>query len=352
MKAAPLFSIIINNWNYARFLGAAIESCLAQDYGNLETIVVDDGSTDDSRAVIARFGGRVQTVFKANGGQASAFNAGFAASRGQYVLFLDADDSLRADAASRFAAAFEAEPASKVQARMQLIDESGAPLGIEEPAGHLAAGDWKETVLRLGPSSYPNTPTSASAWARWYLEQVLPMPEPGFRVAADAYLKDLAPLFGRVLSVQEPVVNYRLHGANTSWWGWQSDPHGRLVRDAGHFDLCCEHIARFARQLGHACDAERLRRGGWKHLVRTHIIARWERRPGIPLRWTLGAVWTPRVRLLKRPAISALVLLIYLLPVKPAQALVLRLYRERRIGYEAAVKKPAAPAGAMPHDAP
>ncbi len=348
MNPAPLFSIIINNYNYARYLGAAIESCLAQDYPQVETIVVDDGSTDDSRTVIERFGSRVQAVFKANGGQASAFNAGFAASRGDYVLFLDADDSLRPDAARLFVAAFATERVPKVQARIRLVDESGAPLGLEHPAGPLVSGDWKQTVLTLGPSSYPSTPTSASPSARWFLEKVLPMPEPGYRVAADGYLKDLAPLFGKVLGIQEPVVNYRLHGGNTSWWGWESDPHGRLKRDAGHFDLNCEHIARLARQLGHDCPAERLQRGGWKHLVRKHTIARRERQPGIPLRWTLQAVWSPRVRLWKRPAVSALVVLLYLLPVKLAQMLVLRLYRDRQIGYGAAVKKPAAPAGKMP----
>ena len=111
MNSAPLFSIIINNYNYARFLGTAIESCLAQDQASVETIVVDDGSTDDARAVIERFGDRVRPLFKTNGGQASAFNAGFAVSRGKYVLFLDADDSLRADAARRFTAVFESEPA-------------------------------------------------------------------------------------------------------------------------------------------------------------------------------------------------------------------------------------------------
>ena len=284
--------------------------------------------------MIERFGDRVRPLFKTNGGQASAFNAGFAVSRGKYVLFLDADDSLRADAARRFTAVFESEPAPKVQARMRLVDENGEPLGVEDPPGPLVSGDWKEATLRLGPSSYPSVPTSASAWARWYLEKVLPMPEPGFRVAADAYLKDLAPLFGKVLSVQEPVVNYRIHGENTSHWGWRSNPHGRLTRDAGHFDLSCDCIAQFARQLGHDCDAERLRRGGWKHLVRKHIIARQERQSGIPLLWTLHAVWSWRVRLLKRPAISCLVLLCYTLPLKLAQSLTLRLFSDRRVGYK------------------
>jgi glycosyltransferase involved in cell wall biosynthesis len=92
---ARLASVIIASYNYGRFLGDAIESALAQTYAPVEVIVVDDGSTDESRNVIARVGDRVQSILKANGGQASAWNAGFAASAGDVVLFLDADDLYR-----------------------------------------------------------------------------------------------------------------------------------------------------------------------------------------------------------------------------------------------------------------
>src|SRR5688572_29854944 len=90
----PLVSVIVNNYNYGRFLAQAIDSALSQDYPRLEVIVVDDGSTDDSREIIARYGSKISPVLKANGGQASAFNAGFNASRGDVVIFLDSDDQL------------------------------------------------------------------------------------------------------------------------------------------------------------------------------------------------------------------------------------------------------------------
>lgn len=89
-----LVSIIVNNYNYGRFLREAIESALSQTYKPLEVIVVDDGSTDCSRDVIASFGARILPVFKENGGQASALNAGFARSHGDLVMFLDSDDLL------------------------------------------------------------------------------------------------------------------------------------------------------------------------------------------------------------------------------------------------------------------
>src|SRR5262249_35043848 len=88
----PLVSVIINNYNYERFVGDAIASALDQSYERKEVIVVDDGSTDGSRSVIQGYAKRLVVVSKANGGQASAFNAGFAKSRGEIICFLDADD--------------------------------------------------------------------------------------------------------------------------------------------------------------------------------------------------------------------------------------------------------------------
>ena len=64
---APLVSIVISSFNYARFLAFSIDSALNQTYGNIEVIVVDDGSTDASRTVIARYGERIRVVLKPNG---------------------------------------------------------------------------------------------------------------------------------------------------------------------------------------------------------------------------------------------------------------------------------------------
>ena len=93
--AAPLVSIVVNNYNYARFLPRSIGSALAQTYPLVEVVVVDDASTDGSQEIIQAYGQRVTPVLRAvNGGQGAALNSSFAASRGEIVIFLDADDCL------------------------------------------------------------------------------------------------------------------------------------------------------------------------------------------------------------------------------------------------------------------
>ncbi|MEO1182237.1 MAG: glycosyltransferase, partial [Cyanobacteria bacterium J06636_28] len=87
----PLVSIVINNYNYASFVGQAIDSALNQSYENVEVIVVDDGSQDNSRDIISSYGDKIIPVFQKNGGQAAAFNAGFAHSSGDIICLLDAD---------------------------------------------------------------------------------------------------------------------------------------------------------------------------------------------------------------------------------------------------------------------
>ncbi len=116
MQQQPLITIIINNYNYSLFLKAAIESALGQNYPAVEVVVVDDGSTDDSREIIGQYGRRVLAVLKENGGQASAFNAGFARSQGKFIIFLDADDMLLPDTARQVSEIFQANPsAAKIE---------------------------------------------------------------------------------------------------------------------------------------------------------------------------------------------------------------------------------------------
>jgi glycosyltransferase involved in cell wall biosynthesis len=87
-----LVSVVIPSYNYARFVAQAVDSALAQTYTDLETIVVDDGSTDNTRGVLQPYGERIRYLAQTNQGLSAARNAGIRAARGQYIALLDADD--------------------------------------------------------------------------------------------------------------------------------------------------------------------------------------------------------------------------------------------------------------------
>jgi glycosyltransferase involved in cell wall biosynthesis len=209
--------IVVDNFNYGRFLADAVDSALAQTHERVNVIVVDDGSTDDSREVLKRYEGRVEVVLKENGGQASALNAGAARATGDIVMFLDADDVLLPGAAALVAAAFAASPrAAKVQYRLEVIDEQGDPTGATKPPAHLPlpGGDVTREELTF-PFDLVWLPTSACAFRATALRRILPIPEVPFANCADWYLVHLTSLLGEVVSLQQLGARYRVHGGNS-----------------------------------------------------------------------------------------------------------------------------------------
>lgn len=215
----PAISVVITCYNYAGFVGTAIRSVLDQEGATAELIVVDDASSDSSREVISGFGDQIKALFQeANGGHGAAFNAGYEASTGDIVMFLDADDFLLPGALARVVADFDPE-VPMCQYRMNLVDGAGRAYDIfpklEQP---FLSGDQKPRLLRTG--RVPTTVTSGLVFSRRFLEQVMPMPPEAFRQGADGYLATLAPLFGPLADGgPEPVAAYRQHGQNHSGFG-------------------------------------------------------------------------------------------------------------------------------------
>jgi glycosyltransferase involved in cell wall biosynthesis len=108
--AAPPVSIVVLCHNYGRFLPEAIESALGQDYPDLEVLVIDDGSTDDSVEVASRYGERVRVLSQENQGLARTCNRGAREATGEWFLFLSADDRLDPTYVSELTRAIEREP--------------------------------------------------------------------------------------------------------------------------------------------------------------------------------------------------------------------------------------------------
>src|SRR5579862_4174723 len=112
MAGPPLMSVLIDSYNYGQFIEQAIESVLEQDFPTeqVEIVVVDDGSTDDTPKKVEKYQSWVRYVRKENGGQASAFNLGFANTSGEIIALLDADDYFLPRKLRRVREAFEAHP--------------------------------------------------------------------------------------------------------------------------------------------------------------------------------------------------------------------------------------------------
>lgn len=108
--APPTVTIAIAAYNCAATIAATLDSCLDQSCPDVEVLVVDDGSTDTTPEVLARYGSRIRVVRKPNGGLASARNAGMQAALGRYVAWMDADDLCQPDRLLLQAAVLDAYP--------------------------------------------------------------------------------------------------------------------------------------------------------------------------------------------------------------------------------------------------
>ena len=127
---APLASIVIPCYNQAHFLPEAIESALSQTHRPIEVIVVDDGSPDNAAEVVARYP-HVRYVRQENRGLGGARNTGFRVSKGEYILFLDADDRFMPDAAAAHLSCFAKHPeAGFVVGDIDNISLDGSYLGL------------------------------------------------------------------------------------------------------------------------------------------------------------------------------------------------------------------------------
>lgn len=251
MSPDPLVSIIINNYNYARFLPDAIESAIHQTYPNVEIIVVDDGSTDASRDVIASYGTRIVPILKSNQGQASTFNVGFARSRGDMIIFLDADDLLLPATAQHAVDCLQANPCiAKVMFRMEIIDATGRRTGMLQPPPHLPlrSGDLRRYVLTF-PFDMTWVATSGNAFSARVLREVFPMPQDSFRLLADFYLAHTTPLFGDVAFLNETGAYYRVHGSNNYARLHTGIDLNQYRQTIIYAENTAVHIKRFADQL-------------------------------------------------------------------------------------------------------
>jgi glycosyltransferase involved in cell wall biosynthesis len=229
----PLVSILTANYNYARFIGEAIESAQKQTYTNWEMIICDDGSTDNSCEVVERYmrrDPRIRLVTKQNGGQVSAANAAYRECKGQIVCFLDSDDRYVSEKLEAVVQAFRSHPESGFAGhRMSRIDAAGRRLGVvsqyDPPSG------WYGPMLvRYGTTPRGIAIGGGQCLRREISDLIFPV-SGGFSWGPDDAIMFLAPLMTPLTGMPAPLTEYRNHGNN-------SDGHiGRTSRHHGFESL-------------------------------------------------------------------------------------------------------------------
>ena len=272
MIKSPLVSIIIDNYNYGRFLKAAIDSALNQTYQPVEVIVVDDGSTDDSPHIIEQYGQRITAIIKENEGQASAFNEGFRVCTGEVIVFLDSDDMLLPTALEQAVAGFDSAQVAKVHWPLWRINGEGQRINGIEPTHSLAEGNLRDQLVQQGPAYFCGTlygsPTSGNAWSRRFLEQVFPLPEAHFKTGGgDFYMFVIAPVYGQVRRLTEPQGYYRVHGNNDTLKSLEA----YMQLFFGWFDQASIALRHHLSVTGIEVDVTTWKRDSWYHKIYTSL---------------------------------------------------------------------------------
>ena len=218
-------SVVIDNFNYGRFLKETLDSVLTQvlDDVVVEVVVVDDGSTDESREILASYAPRVKSLFQARQGQASAFNLGLAAAAGDIVCLLDSDDVFLP---GKLAAVVEAFRDPTVVCAQHFLNDTDAhlvPLPRRFPA-------WPARYVlddyAAGRTEF--TATSGLAFRRETLLKLLPIPKDLFYYLDD-FLTAHALFFGDIANIPSVLGLHRMHGDN--WCAGGLENPAKIERD-------------------------------------------------------------------------------------------------------------------------
>jgi hypothetical protein len=210
-QPGPSVALVVLSYNYGRYVAQAVESALSQTLPYDQVIVIDDGSTDDTRAVLERYRDRVELIYKNNGGQLSAALRALDAVRCEYVHYLDSDDFLVVNARELIAEQLVYRP-SKLQFRLRCVSANGSLDSVVPayPDNYDNASQLRDAQL-LGMSICP--PTSGNVFRVEDLK-ALPREPLDQRDYIDG-TPSMAMLYrGTVRTVSTVIANYRIHGAN------------------------------------------------------------------------------------------------------------------------------------------
>ena len=211
----PLISVLIDTYNHERFVEQAIVSVLEQDFPSAETeiVIVDDGSTDCTPEIARKFEPRVRLLRKANGGQASAFNAAIPQTSAALVAFLDGDDWWAKDKLTAVVEGFEANPdvAAVGHGFYEVHDNEPSILMVPCQTSRIGLSNLEETRIATVIKSF--IATSKLTVRRRVLDRVGRIPDQ-LVFCADEPILNGALALGGVLLLDRPLCYYRYHSSN------------------------------------------------------------------------------------------------------------------------------------------
>lgn len=273
----PAASIVIPSYNHGRFICEAVESVLGSPFSELELVIVDDGSTDDSldRLEPFRADRRVHIEAQSNRGAHAALNRGLELARGEVLFILNSDDVFAPERVARLVEIFERQPEAVLAASwLEVIDGVGDSLGVKR--GHHNMPPWPpptdgpmlsdvgDPELALLETNFIST-TSNVAFRRALIDRHRLRFRP-LRYTHDWELILAACGHGRCVVVEQPLVKYRVHGDNTIREG------AERARGEMRFEVMwtvCRHAANtVGAAVGRGRDAADLLRRMWRSLPR------------------------------------------------------------------------------------
>jgi glycosyltransferase involved in cell wall biosynthesis len=211
----PFVSVLIDTYNHERFIEEAIQSVLSQDFpaSEREILVVDDGSTDRTQEILAKFASQILILRKPNGGQASAFNHGIPECRGELIAFLDADDWWAPDKLTRVANAMAANPEVGFVGHgiTTVFPDGTRTTDILRDGFYFQANNLPGAKLFRRRCAFLGT--SRMTVRRTLLQQILPIPTE-IQIQADEYIYTLASVLMPTRILPEPLTFYRMHADN------------------------------------------------------------------------------------------------------------------------------------------
>lgn len=215
-----LVSVLINNYNYAKYLDKCITSVLEQTYQNIEILLYDDVSTDNSLEIASKYSDRIIII---EGGdkfefpsfnQANAINKAFAKSKGEYICLLDSDDYFDKNKILKIVEIFDNSPSTVLV--QHAVEEVYFDNSVKYYNNSKSEINYNILYKKTNWTGFYN-PTSALSFRRTYLNKLLPIKVDDFwRVWADVRLSRPSPFFGNVCSLSECLGYYTKHENNDS----------------------------------------------------------------------------------------------------------------------------------------